>query len=131
MREQLTVACLPADRDRATLVGRVWVPYVGPTVVCVRGGDVCDLSSLAPTMSQLLERQDAVTTVRNAEQLPKITTVDAALHHSYCGEPEDAAPRLIAPCDLQAIKASGGLLFPACSKGSSRSRHVETLRGPR
>src|SRR5689334_18287920 len=75
MREQLTEACLPADRDRATLVGRMWVPRVGPTVVCVRGDDVCDLSSIAPTMSQLLERPDAATVVRNAEQLPKVATV--------------------------------------------------------
>ena len=107
MREQLTEACLPADRDRATLVGRMWVPRVGPTVVCVRGDDVCDLSTIAPTMSLLLERPDAATAIRNAEQLPKVATVAAALRNSYYGEAEDAAPRFIAPCDLQAIKASG------------------------
>jgi len=107
MKEQLSAACLRADRDRAALVGRVWVPHVGPTVVCVRGDDVCDLSSIAPTISQLFERHDLVTTVRNAETLPKVTTVAAALHHSYYGESEDTAPRLIAPCDLQALKASG------------------------
>jgi fumarylacetoacetate (FAA) hydrolase family protein len=76
-------------------------------VACVRGDDVYDLSSIAPTMSQLFERHDLVAMVRNAEQLPKLTTVAAALHHSYYGESEDTAPRFIAPCDLQALKASG------------------------
>jgi len=76
-------------------------------VVCVRGDDVYDLSSIAPTISQLFERHDLMTTVRNAGQLPKVTTVAAALHHSYYGESENTAPRFIAPCDLQALKASG------------------------
>ncbi len=51
-------ATLPRDAARATLVGRLWQPGVGPVVVGVRGGDLVDLSPLAPTASQLFELDD-------------------------------------------------------------------------
>jgi fumarylacetoacetate (FAA) hydrolase family protein len=78
----------------ATLVGRVWLPDAGgPALVTVRDGDVYDLSRVAPTCSQLLELDDPVAAIHGAPSLPLLGSLDDA--------------RLLAPCDLQAIKASG------------------------
>ena len=48
---------LPKDAGEALLIGRAWVDgkVPGPSPVLVRGEDLLDLSSLAPTVSQLLE----------------------------------------------------------------------------
>jgi len=107
MREQLTLACLPGNRSGATLVGRIWLPDTGPTLVCVRGDDVHDLSSVAPTMSQLLEIREPVAAIRDADALPRIAPVAEVIRNSHADEPENAGPRFLAPCDLQALKASG------------------------
>jgi fumarylacetoacetate (FAA) hydrolase family protein len=107
MQDKLSVASLPNDRERATLVGRVWIPDVGPAVVCVRDDDVFDATSIAPTMSQLLELKEPVVALRDADALPRLGTVSAILSNSHCDAPADAGPRFLAPCDLQALKASG------------------------
>jgi fumarylacetoacetate (FAA) hydrolase family protein len=107
MKDSLTLACLPEDRNQATLVGRAWVPDAGPTLVTVRGDDVLDLSSVAPTMSQLLEMKEPVAAIRDADALPRIGSVAEVLRNSDCDAPQPIGPRLLAPCDLQALKASG------------------------
>jgi len=107
MKDRLTLDCLPADRERAMLVGRVLLPDVGPTTVVIRGDDVHDLSAVAPTMTQLLELDDPVAAIRAANALPRIGTLVDVLANSACDVPEGAGPRFLAPNDLQAIKASG------------------------
>jgi fumarylacetoacetate (FAA) hydrolase family protein len=109
MRERLTPdACLPEDRGRALLVGRAWLPQVaGPVPVHIDGDDVRDLSGVAATASQLLELPDAVRSIRAAGALPRLATLADLLANSAAGERDDRAPSLLAPCDLQAIKASG------------------------
>ena len=49
---------LPQDAAQACLVGRIWQPGVGPVLVAVAGPDLVDLSSVAPTSSQLLALED-------------------------------------------------------------------------
>ncbi|HYG42822.1 MAG TPA: fumarylacetoacetate hydrolase, partial [Bordetella sp.] len=58
---------LPVDLDRALLVGRVWrpAPVDGPSVVAVRRGRVIDLTALAPTVADLLDRPDRLAIVRD------------------------------------------------------------------
>jgi fumarylacetoacetate (FAA) hydrolase family protein len=69
MRNLLTAAALPRDRERALLVGRVWMPQVqGPVLVQVRGDDIIDLSAVAPTCSHLLERNDCVAAILRTTQ---------------------------------------------------------------
>ncbi len=102
-----SVPCAPADHSRATLVGRVWSPDVqGPVLVRIEDGGVYDLSAVAPTCSQLLDLDEPHAAVR-APSLPRLGSVRDILANS----PEDArnikAPWFLAPCDLQAIKASG------------------------
>jgi fumarylacetoacetate (FAA) hydrolase family protein len=99
--------CLPRDLTQALLVGRVWLPDVGPTACVVKGSKLCDLSTIAPTVSQLLELADPVTSVRSAPQLAVIADLAAALANSDEQQRDPSQPWLLAPCDLQAIKAAG------------------------
>jgi fumarylacetoacetate (FAA) hydrolase family protein len=98
-------AVLPEDAERATLLARVFDPEVGgPCVAAVRGDRIVDLTHVAPTTADLLERDDAVQVARAAPAdrgWPVAEVVDNAL----AGRPD--RPHLIAPCDLQVIKACG------------------------
>jgi fumarylacetoacetate (FAA) hydrolase family protein len=109
MNDLLTPStCLPVDRERATLVGRLWLPDAsGPAVVAVKGDALHDLSRVAPTVSGLLEMPDAVRAVRAATDLPRLASLSAVLADSAADRQGKATPWLLAPCDLQAIKASG------------------------
>ncbi len=98
---------LPADATRATLVGRVFVPSAGGPVLCtVRGEDLVDASALAATSSALLERPDAAAALRTAD-LPRICALAEALANTPDGTRDPSRPWLLAPNDLQAIKAAG------------------------
>jgi fumarylacetoacetate (FAA) hydrolase family protein len=106
----LRSSTLPADAQRATLIGRVWQSDVGPVVVGVQGGALHDLSRVAPTVSQLLELDAPVAAIRSAiadSRAPKLAALDAVLANSWEPQRNPARPWLLAPCDLQAIKASG------------------------
>jgi fumarylacetoacetate (FAA) hydrolase family protein len=98
---------LPQDGTAGTLVGRVWRPGIGPVPVVFRDSGVHDLSALFPTMSDLVDAPDAAQRVRSA-QAPRIAELDALLRDS-CTPPagEPGRPVLLAPCDLQVIKAAG------------------------
>ena len=100
-------ACLPADVDRATLVGRIWQPGVGPVLVGVRGAALHDLSAVAATCSQLLELDDPAHAVMHAANTPPIAALDAVLRNSDESTRDTTQPWMLAPCDLQPVKASG------------------------
>ena len=109
IRQQLTLAMsLPADHARALLVGRAFLPDVeGPAVVRVTAEGVFNLSSIAPTMSELLERADIAATIRAAGALPRVADTAATLANSSVAGRDPRAPWFLAPCDLAAIKAAG------------------------
>ncbi|MGA0607375.1 fumarylacetoacetate hydrolase family protein [Phenylobacterium sp. VNQ135] len=96
---------LPDDAAAAVLVGRVWRPEPpsGPVLVTVRDGALWDIGALAPTMADLLDLPDVAARVRDApaRRLASLYAVAAAT----AGEGE--GPVLLAPCDLQAVKAAG------------------------
>ena len=103
-----SLPCLPDDHLNATLVGRVWRPDVeGPALVCVQDGEVHDVSSVAPTCSQLLELPDPVAAIRGGRGLPRLGSLGEVLLNSSDDKRNARTPWLLAPCDLQAIKASG------------------------
>ncbi|RCK34099.1 fumarylacetoacetate hydrolase [Thalassospira xiamenensis] len=98
---------LPDDHGNAILVGRVWDPRVsGPTPVVVDQGNLRDISKLAPTISQLLEREDLVSQLRNPSGFPLVGTLDDIVAASRPGAGSQTL-HLLSPNDLQAIKASG------------------------
>jgi len=93
---------LPRD---GLFVGRVWRAGLGPAVVTLRGGRVVDITSrAAPTLRDLLEITDipgfiAAQTGEDIGGLDEIAAMST--------EAGSAQTRLLAPCDLQAVKACG------------------------
>ncbi|MDP9633909.1 UNVERIFIED_ORG: fumarylacetoacetate (FAA) hydrolase family protein [Ensifer adhaerens] len=88
-----------------TFVGRVWLPQEqGPALVAVRAGVIFDITSKdAPTMRDLAEMDDPVGFVR-AREGKAICNLDDVLSGRAANP---SMPRLLAPCDLHAIKACG------------------------
>jgi fumarylacetoacetate (FAA) hydrolase family protein len=90
-------------------VGRVWRPGIGPCVVAVRQGRLVDLTSREwPTLSHLLEAEetDAIAAGMPGEDLGSVEEW-AAASLAAVGASYPDAMRLLAPCDLQAVKACG------------------------
>jgi fumarylacetoacetate (FAA) hydrolase family protein len=108
MEKYLTPAgALPADGTAGTLVGRAWVPEAvpGPSVVALRDGGVFDLSRAAPTITDVLNADDPVALARTAGD--RLGDVAPILANSACDRRDPSLPYFLAPCDLQALKASG------------------------
>lgn len=90
----------PADASSAMLVGRVWSKTAGgPCPVLISEGEVFDLTPLAATISALLEIDGLVDALRDPSRFANLGSLDAFLR----GEAGD----LLAPADLQAVKAAG------------------------
>jgi fumarylacetoacetate (FAA) hydrolase family protein len=91
---------LPEDAADALLVGRVWSNSAdGPCPVLVRGERLLDLSSVSATVSGLLELEDFAGKLQAAGELPDLGSIDDFL--------SGKAGQLLAPIDLQAVKAAG------------------------
>jgi fumarylacetoacetate (FAA) hydrolase family protein len=108
MQEYLTpAAALPEDGCAGTLVGRAWLPgeVPGPSVVALREGGVFDLGRIAPTITDLLNADDPVALVRAPGE--RVGDLAPILANSAHDRRDPAIPYFLAPCDLQALKASG------------------------
>jgi fumarylacetoacetate (FAA) hydrolase family protein len=98
---------LPDDAARAALAGRVWRPDVGgPSIVAVRDDALLDVSASFPTIRDLCEADDPAAALRTARGEP-IGDLDAVLANTPPGQRDRSRPWLLAPIDLQAIKAAG------------------------
>ena len=83
---------LPEDGTAGTLIGRVQTA-AGPSVVAVRKDGVFDVTAAAPTVADLCNAADPVVLARSKGE--RLGTLD------------ELVPSLLAPIDLQAIKAAG------------------------
>lgn len=93
---------LPQDAGVALLVGRVWSKAAGgpcPVLLDTASGQLLDLSSIAPTLSQILE-MDGLAELLHADS----NFADLGSLQSFL---DGSAGELLAPADLQAIKAAG------------------------
>jgi fumarylacetoacetate (FAA) hydrolase family protein len=102
------LSALPSDWTAATLLGRAWIPgkHAGPSPITVRpDGSVIDIAGTSPTVSAWLERDHVAAAIRAASGI-SIGAIDALLANSR-PDFDAGQPRLLAPCDLQAIKAAG------------------------
>jgi fumarylacetoacetate (FAA) hydrolase family protein len=98
---------LPDDGLAGALAGRVWRPdQDGPSVVALRPDGVVDISSAFPTMRDLCEAPDPAQALRAAAG-PSLGALDAIVANTPPEERDSTRPWLLAPIDLQAIKAAG------------------------
>ena len=98
---------LPADHTRANLIGRVFRPEMGgPAVVAVRGGILHDVTATFATVRDLCEAPDPISALTHAKG-SAIGPFDAVLANTPPDTRDTAKPWLLAPIDLQAIKAAG------------------------
>jgi fumarylacetoacetate (FAA) hydrolase family protein len=98
--------CVPDDGTRGTLIGRCWLPgsHAGPAVIAVREQGVFDLSARFATVSDLLDEADPAQAVQ-ATPGRRVGALAEILRDT--GRTNADAPRLLAPIDLQVIKAAG------------------------
>ena len=106
---QAALQVLPDDGLQGTLVGRVWAPsgaVPGPAIVALQPEGVFDLSAHYPTMSTLLDILAPAEAARTATG-QYLCSVDDLLANSLPGARDTTRPWLLAPCDLQVVKAAG------------------------
>lgn len=104
MEDFVPGSVLPADNPTAPLVARVWDPVTGgPRVAIVRGDDVADVTSEFSTVSALMESDSLVDFVSAGR--PAAWSLAELLDASE--PPDRTRPHLLAPIDLQVIKACG------------------------
>jgi fumarylacetoacetate (FAA) hydrolase family protein len=98
---------LPEDGASGTLVGRVWLPQVGgPAVAAVRNDGLFDVSAQFATMSALCEQEDPAQALR-AIRGERIGDLDSILANTPPDRRDPQKPWLLAPVDLQVLKAAG------------------------
>ncbi len=90
------------------LIGRALVPgFDHPRVVTVRNGKLVDITAPGlATVRDIAESGSAAEHVRNAAGR-EIGDIGAVIDNALSGNKRDDLARLLAPIDLQAIKASG------------------------
>jgi fumarylacetoacetate (FAA) hydrolase family protein len=100
--------CLPTEARGALLVGRAWLPDAeGPAVVGVRGAELVDLTRTFPTVSHLMNVAKPADVRVAIEKAPVLAKIEDVIANSVEGHRDRTQPWLLAPCDLQAVKASG------------------------
>jgi fumarylacetoacetate (FAA) hydrolase family protein len=98
---------LPEDGAAGTLVGRLWLPSVsGPSVVAMRAGGVFDVTSAFPTVSALAEQPDPAGALRGVAGT-RIADLDDVAANTQPDGRDPGKPWLLAPLDLQVLKAAG------------------------
>lgn len=98
---------LPTDHLEAVLFGRVWDPAAGgPTPVLVRDGELLDVSRSFPTVRDLCETDDPARAVAQLTGA-SLGGVERILANTMAEDADPAVPTLLAPVDLQALKAAG------------------------
>jgi fumarylacetoacetate (FAA) hydrolase family protein len=99
---------LPDDGVAGTLVARVWLPgkTAGPAVAAIREKGVFELCAEFPTMATLLETPRPASAVRAAAGR-RIGSLEELLSNGAAATRDLARPFLLAPCDLQVVKAAG------------------------
>jgi fumarylacetoacetate (FAA) hydrolase family protein len=105
--DSIAITTLPQDSEAAALAGRVWRPDVdGPSVVAVRDGTVFDVSRTFPTMRDLCESDDPAESLRSAGG-EAMGSLEQILSNTAPDRRDRGRPWLLAPVDLQAVKAAG------------------------
>ncbi len=103
---------LPSDGFAGSLIGRVWLPssltgsIAGPAPVLLTEEAVFDLSSIAPTTSQLLN-DGFSTSVIDVANLKKVGEYGEIMENTMGDNRDSEKPYFLSPFDLHSIKACG------------------------
>jgi fumarylacetoacetate (FAA) hydrolase family protein len=101
-----TPGFLPADAADAILIARVTDPgRAAPVVAVLRDDTIVDVSSVAATVSDLLDIDDVPTALAGVERGARSWGLSEVIRASLDRDP--LRPRLLAPIDLQVVKACG------------------------
>jgi fumarylacetoacetate (FAA) hydrolase family protein len=101
------VTTLPSDGTAGALVGRVWRPELGgPSVVAVRDDGLYDVTAEFATVSDLCEAADPAAALRKAGG-ERVGDLAAVLANTPPEQRDPALPHLLAPVDLQVLRAAG------------------------
>jgi fumarylacetoacetate (FAA) hydrolase family protein len=104
---QETMRALPDDGADGALAGRVWRPDLeGPSVVAIRPDGVFDVTPSFATMRDLCEAQDPARALKAAKG-ERLGTLEALLANTPPEARDRSKAWLLAPIDLQAVKAAG------------------------
>jgi fumarylacetoacetate (FAA) hydrolase family protein len=105
--EDRVVDVLPKDGAAGALAGRIWRPDLGgPSVVAIRSEGVADVSRAYPTMRDLCETGDPARALREAPG-EVLGPLESILANTPPEGRDPTRPWLLAPIDLQAVKAAG------------------------
>ena len=98
---------LPEDGFRGALAARVWRPDTGgPAVAALRAGGAVDVTRAFPTMRDLCEAPDPAAALAGAQGEP-LGPLAAIIANTPPEGRDPGKPWLLAPIDLQAVKAAG------------------------
>ena len=98
---------LPDDFAAAALMGRIWRPdLASPSVVAIRNDGVFDITDNFPTASQLAGAADPAGALRAARG-ERVGVLQDLLTNTPPENRDPIKPWLLAPIDLQVIKAAG------------------------
>ena len=107
MKALNAASILPDDGTTGTLVGRVWLPSAsGPSVVAMRGDGVFDVTQNFPTVCALAEVANPAAALREAKGT-RIGSLDDIVGNALPDTRDAKKPWLLAPLDLQVLKAAG------------------------
>jgi fumarylacetoacetate (FAA) hydrolase family protein len=100
-------ATLPSDASAAVLVGRIWQPALaGPCIVKLEGENLIDITTAFPTMRDLCETAHPARAVGSAKG-ELIAPLEQVLANTPLETRDPQKAWLLAPIDLQSIKAAG------------------------
>jgi fumarylacetoacetate (FAA) hydrolase family protein len=97
---------LPKDGYRGALAGRIWRPEIGPCIVAIREEGVFDISEAHPTMSELAALPDPARALKEARG-EWVASLEGIIENTPADRRDPSKPWLLAPIDLQVVKAAG------------------------
>ena len=102
---------LPRDGTAGALTGRIWRPELGgPSIVAIRADGVFDITASVPTMATLAAAKAPAALLRSS-QGERVGDLKDLLANTPPATRDRSKPWLLAPLDLQVIKAAG-VTFP-------------------
>ncbi len=126
---RLDSTALPQDWPAGTYAARLMAED-GPVAIALLNGAAFDMTPAFGTVSRWLNEPDPAAAIRT-RGVPVPLDLPAALANSAHASRDTAKPWLLAPVDLQAVKAAGSPMCDPCWNGSSRNAAMATPARPR